>query len=189
MPIVSSEHDETSSRVRILSTEQVCTISRSSTFAGVVHLQAYERVMIRDLPIFTLGAETSNKLIGWVDSDFGSDPDTRKSMTGYLMPLNGCAISWKLSRHGGVTLRSSKAEFVSASQAGQEVVDLLVFLKGFSYIQKKPTVLLEDYASACIMKILLIVRPRSKTCQMNVLSVFLPPVFPLFWFSSSGDLE
>ena len=51
-------------------------------------MQAYERVMIRDLPIFTLGAETSNKLIGWVDSDFGSDPDTRKSMTGYLMPLN-----------------------------------------------------------------------------------------------------
>ena len=36
-----------------------------------------------------LGPEVKNKLIGWVDGDFGSDPDTRKSMTGYLMSLNG----------------------------------------------------------------------------------------------------
>ena len=40
-----------------------------------------------------LGDEVKNKLIGWVDSDFGSDPDTRKSMTGYLMSLNGGSIS------------------------------------------------------------------------------------------------
>jgi hypothetical protein len=44
-----------------------------------------------------LGAEVKNKLIGWVDSDFGSDPDTRKSMTGYLMSLNVSAISWTSS--------------------------------------------------------------------------------------------
>ena len=25
-----------------------------------------------------LGTEVNDKLIGWVDSDFGSDPDTRK---------------------------------------------------------------------------------------------------------------
>ena len=33
------------------------------------------------------------KLAGWVDSDFASDIDSRKSMTGYLMSLNGG--SWK----------------------------------------------------------------------------------------------
>ncbi len=51
-----------------------------------------------------------NKLTGWVDSDFGSDVDTRKSMTGYLMSLNGGPISWKSSRQGGVTLSSSEPE-------------------------------------------------------------------------------
>ena len=55
-----------------------------------------------------------------VDSDFASDMDTRKSMTGYLMSLNGGPISWKSSRQGGVTLSSCEAEFVAASQAGQE---------------------------------------------------------------------
>ena len=53
----------------------------------------------------------------WVDSDFASDIDTRKSVTGYLMVLNGGPVSWKASRQGGVTLSSSEAEFV-APRAG-----------------------------------------------------------------------
>ena len=46
--------------------------------------------------------------------------------------------SWKLqiaSRHGGVTLTSSEAEFVAASQAGQGVV----YLGAFGYPHRSPT--------------------------------------------------
>ncbi len=91
-----------------------------------------------------------NKLSGWVDSDFASDVDTRKSMTGYLMSLNGVPISWKSSRQGGVTLSNSEAEFVAASQAGQAVVYLRALLRGFGYCQKGATEIWEDHAS-CIM--------------------------------------
>ena len=70
----------------------------------MVHLQAAERVLqyVRStydqgITYYDLGADVKNKLIGWVDSDFGSDPDTRKSMTDYLMSLNGGAISWRSS--------------------------------------------------------------------------------------------
>ena len=87
-----------------------------------------------------------------MDSDFGSDPDTRKSMTGYLMSLNGGAISWRSSRQGGVTLSSSEAEFVAASQAGQKVVYLRVLLRGFGYTQKKHTEIWEDNASCIMMR-------------------------------------
>jgi hypothetical protein len=95
-------------------------------------------------------AEVKNKLIGWVDSDCGSDPDTRKSMTGYLMSLNDDAISWRSSRQGGVTLSSSEAEFVTTSQDGQEVVYLRELLKGFGHPQKRSTEIWEDNTS-CIM--------------------------------------
>ncbi len=61
-------------------------------------------------------------------------------MTGYLMSLNGGAISWRLSRQGGGTFTSSEAEFVAASQAGQEVV----------YLREKPTEIWE-YNASCIM--------------------------------------
>jgi hypothetical protein len=73
-----------------------------------------------------------------VDSDFGSDPDTRKS-TGYLMSLNGDTISWRSSRQRGFILSNSEAQFVDASQAGQEVVYLLVLLGGFGYTHNKST--------------------------------------------------
>ena len=45
------------------------------------------------------------------------------------------------SRQGGVTLSRSETEFVTASQAGQEVVYLRVLLRGFGYTQKKPMLL------------------------------------------------
>ncbi len=46
--------------------------------------------------------------------NFASDIDARKSVTGYLMFLNGGPVSWKASCQGGVTLSSSEAEFVAA---------------------------------------------------------------------------
>jgi hypothetical protein len=127
MPIVSSEHDEIRSRVAY------SQLSKFVQYPGEVHLQDAERVLQyahgnhdQGITYFDPGDETKNKSIGWVDSDFGSDPDTRKSMTGYLMSLNGGAISWRSSRQGGVTLSSSEAEFVAASQSGQGVVYLHV---------------------------------------------------------------
>ena len=43
---------------------------------------------------FDPGPALRNKLTGWVDNDFAADPDTRKSMTGYIFSLNGDAVSW-----------------------------------------------------------------------------------------------
>eukprot|EP00961_Rhodomonas_salina_P138037 1857081-Rhodomonas_salina.1 len=61
-----------------------------------------------------------NRLEGWVDSDFASDPDTRKSVTGYVMSINCTPLSWRAKLQGCVTLSSSEAEFVAASQCAVE---------------------------------------------------------------------
>jgi hypothetical protein len=132
-------------------------LSKFGQYPGTVHLEAADRVLQyvratydQDISYYDLGPDKRNKLGGWVDSDFASDIDSRTSMTGYLMSLNGGPISWKSSRQGGVTLSSSKAEFVAASQAGQEVVYLRALLRGVGYTQKGPTETWEDNAS-CIM--------------------------------------
>ena len=103
-------------------------LSKFVQYPGMVHLEAAERVLQyvratydQGISYYDLGPDKRNKLGGWVDSDFASDIDSRKSMTGYLMSLNGGPISRKSSRQDGVTLSSSEAEFVEASQAGQEV--------------------------------------------------------------------
>ena len=69
-----------------------------------VHLAAAERGLeyLRGtynecITYFDPGEERRNKLTGWVNSDFAADPDTRKSMTGYLFSLNGGAVSWRSS--------------------------------------------------------------------------------------------
>jgi len=60
------------------------------------------------------GAENRNVLTGWVDGDFAADSDTRHSVTGYVMALNGAPNTWRSFRQGGVTLSSSETEYVAA---------------------------------------------------------------------------
>ena len=68
------------------------------------------------------GREKRDVLEGWVDSDFAADPDTRRSVTGYVLSLNNGPVSWKSKRQCCTTLSSAEAEFVAASICGQELI-------------------------------------------------------------------
>ena len=59
-------------------------------------------------------------------------------------------MAQRSSRQGGVTLSSAEAEFVAASQAGQEAVYLRALLRGFNFRQAGATEIWENNAS-CIM--------------------------------------
>eukprot|EP00961_Rhodomonas_salina_P197970 2671328-Rhodomonas_salina.1 len=96
---------------------------------GIVHLRAARRVLAylagtQDLGITyfcpTYSAQV-NRLFGWVDSDYVADPDTRKSVTGYIISMNNGPIAWKSKRQSCITLSSAEAEFVAASQCCVEV--------------------------------------------------------------------
>eukprot|EP00961_Rhodomonas_salina_P028480 384427-Rhodomonas_salina.1 len=120
------------------------------------HLKAAERVLQYLWGTYDLGLTyrapapgSTNVLRGWVDSDYASDPDSRKSVTGYVLSLNGAPVSWKAKRQDCVTLSSAEAEYVAASMCCQEVVYLRAMLRGFGYEQQAPTVVWEDNA-ACI---------------------------------------
>ena len=39
--------------------------------------------------------KTDERLAGYVDSDFAADLDKRRSLTGYMFTLGGCAVSWR----------------------------------------------------------------------------------------------
>eukprot|EP00961_Rhodomonas_salina_P046412 622947-Rhodomonas_salina.1 len=95
------------------------------------------------------GPVCRNKLLGWVDSDYASDPDTCKMVTGYMLSLNKAPVSLKAKHQDCVTLSSAGAEYVVASMAGQEVVYLRAILQGFCIEQTSSTEVWEDSA-ACI---------------------------------------
>lgn len=96
-----------------------------------------------------------NVMEAWVDSDYAADPDTRRSVTGYVVVLNNGPKAWKAEHQACVTLSSAEAEFVGTSICGVtvEVLYLRSILRGFRYLrlQQRPTTIWEDNASAITM--------------------------------------
>ena len=88
--------------------------------------------------------ETDVKLPGYVDADWGSNPNGRKSQSGYLFTICGGVISWASKKQSVVALSSTEAEYIAASLASQEAVWLRSLLGDISFVQEEPTVIKED---------------------------------------------
>ena len=79
------------------------------------------------------GGNNSSGLVGYADANWASDPDTRKSTTGYVFLLNGGAVSWNSKRQSTVATSSTEAEYMSLYSAVQEAIWLRRLLKDVNY--------------------------------------------------------
>eukprot|EP00961_Rhodomonas_salina_P116973 1574527-Rhodomonas_salina.1 len=86
----------------------------------------------------------ANLLWGFADADHTGDPDTRRSVTGYVLMLAGAAVSWSSARQAAVALSSSEAEFYAASMCGSETTYFRTVLEQLRCKQPKPTIVFED---------------------------------------------
>jgi hypothetical protein len=91
----------------------------------------------------------ANKLYGFVDADHASNQEDRKSVGGYVLFLNGGAISWSSRKIKVVSISSFESEWYSASICGCEIVVVRRLLEEVGRGQTGPTTLYEDNA-ACI---------------------------------------
>jgi len=137
--------------------------------SGPVHMAAAERALAyvrgthdQGLSYCALAPRTEPFLTGWVDSNFAADSDTRRSVTGYVMALNGAPISWRSYRQGGVMLSSSESEYVAASAVAQENAYLRAVLTGFDRSPLGPTCVWEDNAACILMSENQVNRDRSR---------------------------
>ncbi len=76
----------------------------------------------------TLGSTEPLNPIGYCDSDWGGDPDDRKSTSGYLF-LYGGVVSWRSRKQKTVALSSSEAEYMAATDAAKEAVWIQQFIE------------------------------------------------------------
>ncbi len=93
--------------------------------------------------------ETENQLVGYVDADWGGDPQDRKSNTGYVFKFCGAPISWASRKQSMVTLSSTESEYIALTEAAQEALWMRRLLEELDQEVVKPTVLFEDNQS-CI---------------------------------------
>jgi hypothetical protein len=70
-------------------------------------------------PIFD--SKNSWKLKVFSDSDWAGDPETRISVTGFIVYLQNVPVCWRSKAQRGVILSSSKAEYVAMSEAVKEI--------------------------------------------------------------------
>uniref|UniRef100_A0ACD5TP50 Uncharacterized protein n=1 Tax=Avena sativa TaxID=4498 RepID=A0ACD5TP50_AVESA len=67
-------------------------------------------------------ARTGEGLVGYVDSDFAADLDKRRSLTGYVFNVGGCAVSWKATLQAVVAQSTTEAEYMAIAEACKESV-------------------------------------------------------------------
>jgi hypothetical protein len=87
------------------------------------------------------------QLEAYSDSDFASDPDTRRSVSGIVFKYSGGAIVWASRRQQSVSLSTTEAEYVAASEAAKDVVWLTRLFNEIAPFDATP-VLQVDNASA-----------------------------------------
>jgi hypothetical protein len=83
-------------------------------------------------------APKDRRVVAFVDSDYASDRGDRKSISGYLVTIGGCLVSWQSKKQTGVTLSSTEVEFVAMSMAATEVKFIVSLL---TEIGNRPPVL------------------------------------------------
>ena len=72
--------------------------------------------------------ETDLKFMGFTDSNFQSNYDDSKSVSGYIFTLNGRAICWKSFKQNTVADSICEAEYITTSDAAKEAVWLWKFI-------------------------------------------------------------
>jgi hypothetical protein len=61
-------------------------------------------------------------LHGYVDSNMEDDKDSRRSTTGYVFTIGGTIVSWILKLQKVVSLSTTEAEYVVATEASKEMI-------------------------------------------------------------------
>lgn len=114
---------------------------------GPAHWTAAKRVIqylntTKDY-VLTLGGPEL-RLKGWCDSDWGSNPDDRRSISAYVFSLGHGAISWNSKKQATVATSSTEAEYIASCHATKEAVWLRALLKLIGFPQSSASTILCD---------------------------------------------
>ena len=83
-------------------------------------------------------------LVGFTDSDWGGDPDDRKSTAGYVFSLGSGPVTWACKKQQDLALSSTEAEYQAAVNSSQEDLWLRQILLEFGFKKQQPTPLWWD---------------------------------------------
>lgn len=130
-------------------TYAVNLVSRYVSNPGAIHVNAVKRIIrylitTKDVSIVY---ENGTELIGYSDSDFAGDIDSRKSNTGYLFLMNGGPVTWASRKQNTVALSTTESEYMAASDAAREILWLRQFLLDIGKPQNTVTLKIDSQSA------------------------------------------
>ena len=90
-------------------------------------------------------------LVSYFDNDWAGDPESRISVTGFIMYLLGVPICWRSKAQKGVILSSSEAEYVAMSEAEKEIRFIFYLMTSMLIKVKLPIIVRCDNVGAIFM--------------------------------------
>jgi hypothetical protein len=92
--------------------------------------------------------QIENGLIGYCDSDYGGDLETRRSTTGHCFMFRGSLISWGSTRQTTVATSTCEAEYMALTEAAKEAIWLCRMLEEMNIRISRPITLCCDNQGA-----------------------------------------
>jgi hypothetical protein len=93
-------------------------------------------------------SESPEPFITYSDADHGGNPDNGRSRGGYLVKNSTGAVSWSSKLQTLVALSITKAEHISAVEAGKEILWMCKYMGELGYNVSGPSLLWMDNQSA-----------------------------------------
>ena len=106
----------------------VRVLSQFSATPGTTHLESLKRIVryLKGMVHYTLilGQQGTNSvnLVGWTDSDWVQDPDTRRSISDFVFDIADSKVTWSSKKQPTVTLSTVKLEYMAASNTTKEAI-------------------------------------------------------------------
>lgn len=130
----------------------VNVVSRYVNDPGPPHVTAVKRILrylinTKDVSIVYKANKDNRELIGYSDSDFAGDLDTRKSNTGYIFLMNGGPVTWSSRKQNTVALSTTESEYMAASEAAKEILWIRQFLNDIGELQNSFTLHVDNQSA------------------------------------------
>ena len=90
-------------------------------------------------------------MVCFSDSDYAGDPDSRRSVSGFILYVRGVPICWRLKAQRSVTLSSSEAEWVALSEIVKEIMFVQQHLESMKIQVRLPIIVRVDNVGAIFM--------------------------------------
>jgi hypothetical protein len=101
-------------------------VSRFQVNPGPLHWKAVLRIigyLKRNKSLaLEFKSNGSSSLVGFTDSDWARDIDSRRSTSGVITFYDGCPISWRVIKQKSVALSSAEAEYMAATEEAKELI-------------------------------------------------------------------